>query len=347
VRERLGPELYRVAAGGRILVATSAFPLEPGSVLGARVERSGGGVALRLAPGPAAAGAPAAPGGFAAAALPSGALPAGMPGDAAARAAAAALLREGVAPEPRALARVRRAALRDADSGGDSVELAARMEAKGIPSEEAALGELLALFEGRGDGARERGGREQGQGGKDEAPADAPPGTAALGDLDRDFSLDLDEEEFPRRLAVLLRAMAMRVGEGGDSLALFNHSRGPEGHWLVLPFRFDADSVAFKGGLRIQLPYAKGGSGRVEAIFRASRGSEDEEWSLSACFGGGRRPSLRLAIPAGSAAGERARSRIGSLASSLASLACSVRLYERGEGEPPSASERGGLDLDA
>jgi hypothetical protein len=114
-----------------------------------------------------------------------------------------------------------------------------------------------------------------------------------------------------------------------------------------VPFRFDADSVAFKGGLRIQLPYVRGGQGLFEAFFEASRGSRAEDWSFFISFGGGRPPSLRLE-PSGSAAGELARSRLGILAKDLVAHACSVRLSERGERKGiPSGDELGGFDFDA
>jgi hypothetical protein len=337
VRERLGGELYRVAVGGRLIVASSAFPLEPGSTLRARVERSGDGLGFRIQPKEPPLRDTSFP------ALP------GLPGDAAARQAAAALLREGLAPEARSLARVRRAAIREADSGDDALDLAARMEAKGIPSDEETLGELLMLS--RGGGGSEGGGGE-GRGKRDEG-GDRARGALRLEelvDLEEDFILDISEEEFPRRLARLLRAMTLRVGEGGeggDSLSLFNHLPGREGHWIIVPFRFDADSVAFKGGLRIQLPYLKGGQGRLEASFQASRGSLAEEWSFFASFGGGRPPSFRIEAPRGGASLDRARSRLDALARSLAVFACSVHISERGEGGARSAFLTGGFDLDA
>jgi hypothetical protein len=339
VRERLGSELYRVAVGGRLFTASSSSPLEPGSSLRARVERTSEGLTLRLIQREAAEKAVVEKATLPRGPLPADLQPAGPPGDLAAR-AAAALLREGVSPEARALARVRRAALREADQGGEALDLAARMEAKGIPAEEAALEALLDLMGGSNGGAGEgRDRRERAQGGE------AEPWTS--GDLERDFRVEVAEEEFPGRLAALLRAMSMRVGEGNDALFLFNHARGPEGHWLLVPFRFEADSVAFKGGLRIQLPYVRGGPGRMEASFEVSRGSLTEDWSFFASYGGGHPPSLRIGAPPGSAAGTLARTRLDSLARSLAPYACSVGFFEGGGERTISGIEGGGLDLDA
>jgi hypothetical protein len=358
VRERMGGELYRVAVGGRLFVASSASPLETGSLLKARVERASEGLVLRLLPREADERAVAEKAIANKATLPRGSLPIDLrPGDssatAAALAAATALLREGVAPEARALSRVRRAALRDADQGGEAVDLAARMEAKGIPAEEDALGALLDLMGGPGGSgggaSEERDRRERAPGGEpNEDPSlegSVEPWTSI--DLERDFRVEVPEEEFPRRLAALLRAMSMRVGEGSDALFLFNHARGPEGHWLLVPFSFEADSVAFKGGLRIQLPYVRGGPGRIEAAFEVSRGSLTEDWSFFASFGGGRPPSLRIQAPRGSVVGTLARSRLDSLARSLAPFACAVSFSERDGERTASGAEGGGLDLDA
>lgn len=330
-----------MAIGGRLVTASSSVILEPGALLRARVERSGEGLLLRLAAKegrePAARDGAAA---RAAAALSA----AGLPSDPAARAAFAALLREGMAPDARALARVRRAALRDADSGGEEADLAAKMEAKGMPAEEEALGEILFLMEGRG-GEGEGGGE-----GKEPEPDARPPAGLAAepfapGDLDEDFSVELPEGELPRYLAALLRSLAMRQGGGCDSLALFNHLRSPEGSWVILPFRFDLDAVDFAGSFRIQLPYVRGGQGRFEAVFSASRGPSTEDWSFFVSFGGGRAPSLRIDAPRGAEA--RARSRVEALARSLAARSCSVRIGGGDRGEEPSGAGVAGLDFDA
>jgi hypothetical protein len=173
VRESLGGELYRVSIGRELLTASSSIPLVLGTVLTARVERSGVGLLLRLAsredsPLPRAlAAAEAAKAANAASLLAA----AGLPNDQAARAALAALLHEGMAPEARALARVRRAALRDGESWGEGTELAAKMEAKGMSADEEALGELLPFMGGRGGG----GGRGEGQGEARDEKEDAPP----------------------------------------------------------------------------------------------------------------------------------------------------------------------------
>jgi hypothetical protein len=272
---------------------------------------------------------------------------AGLPNDQAARAALAALLQEGMAPEARALARVRRAALRDGESGGEGTELAAKMEAKGMSADEEALGELLPFMGGRGGG----GGRGEGQGEARDEKEDAPP--AAVPSLpgfslpealeaDKDFRAEVPEGELPPFLAGLLRAVCSRSGGGSDPLALFNHLRGPEGSWVIVPFRFGLDAVDFAGSFRILLPYVRGGQGRFEAFFSASRGNSAEDWSFALGFGGGRAPSLRIDPPGGGAAESLARSGLDVLAAELAAHSCSVRTggggADRGEG---------GLDLDA
>jgi hypothetical protein len=371
VRERIGSELYRVSIGRELLTASSSTPLEIGSLLKARVEGSGlllrvlasregpsstqggssagkrtnAGDATSAAFRAAAAGSAAAraAGAESAAARAASVLSAaGLPSDAAARSALAALLREGMAPEARALSRVRRAALREGEGSGEATELAARMEAKGMSAEDAALSEILSFMDGRGRGGRGKGEYRGGAGGGDEPgfPPAEPPSSGAI-DPDKDFRAELSEAELPRFLAGLLRAMASRPGGGCDSLSLFNHLRGPEGSWVIVPFRIDLDAVDFAGSFRIQLPYVRGGQGRFEAFFSASRGPSAEDWSFFISFGGGRPPSLRIEAPRGTAAESLARSRLGGLAAELAAHACSVRM---GEGE---RERGGGLDLHA
>jgi hypothetical protein len=350
VREKLGGELYRVSIGRELLTASSSSPLELGTVLKARVERSSAGLLLRIAtkedsPLPRAfAAAEAAKAANAASLLAA----AGLPNDQAARAALAALLREGMAPEARALARVRRAALRDGESGGEGAELAAKMEAKGMSAEEEALGELLSFMGGRGGGGRGRGhGRGEGRGEEEEVIPPRDQASSGLGlpeslDPGKDFRADVPEGELPPFLAGLFRAICFRSGGDCDPLSLFNHLRGPEGSWVIVPFRFGLDAVDFAGSFRIQLPYVRGGQGRFEAFFSASRGPAAEDWSFFAGFGGGRAPSLRIDPPRGGAAESLARSGLDRLAAELAAYSCSVRMGERGGDQGA-----GGLDLDA
>jgi hypothetical protein len=350
VRERLGPELYRVAIGGRLVTASSSALLEPGSMLKARVERTGDGILLRLASpdgrNPAADLAREAVAARTASVLSA----AGLPNDPAARAALAALLREGMAPDARALARVRRAALLEGESGGEGTDLAARMEAKGMPAEDGALGEIFASLGGGGGGPDTRSGRGGGES-ESEAEERGPAGfelsPAEIGDLEIDFRADVPEDDLPRFLGALLRAIASRAGGGCDSLSLFNHLRGPEGSWVLVPFRFDLDAVDFAGSFRIQLPYVRGGQGRIEAFFSASRGPATEDWSFFVSFGGGRAPSLRLE-PRGGASESLARSRIDDLSAQLAAASCSVRMGDRaGRGGGSAIAGNAGFDLDA
>jgi hypothetical protein len=229
------------------------------------------------------------------------------------------------------------------------------MEAKLMPAEDGALTELLSLTSGGGGGRGDEGGGAAGGGGQTPERGGASPSSAGPepldppDELDRDFSLEFSEEELPRFLARLFRAMATRVGEGGEALSLFNHLRGPEGSWVLVPFRFDVDAVAFKGAFRILLPYVRGGPGRFEASFTASRGALAEDWSFFLSFGGSRPPSLRMEAPQGSAAGDAALARLGELARSLVPHSCSVRAVARESGRAPFGSGEGpgGLDFDA
>jgi hypothetical protein len=321
VRERLGADSYRVSLGPRLLTAISTRALEPGSVLKARVERAGDAVVLRVLTAEARE----------AAALPA----AGLPNDAAARAALAALLREGVGPEPRSLMRVRRAALRDEAEGGDWSDLAAKMEAKGMSAEAEAL-EALAAAASDADGRREAGDGAGGEVRSESAPAESAE------------ELSIPEGDFVRVFARVLRGLATRTagvepGRPALTLALFNHARGPEGSWVILPFRFSLDAVDFAGSFRIQLPYLRGGQGRFEARFSASRGTRKEDWAFFLDFGGGPASALRIERPEGSR-----RAAAGPLfeefAAVLAALSCSTRLSFRDQGAAPRSR---GLDLDA
>lgn len=322
VRERLGPGLYRVAVGPRLLTASSAAALEPGTVLKARVERSGGALLLRLEDERLRD-----PRGGLTAALTA----ASLPDDAASRLAATALLREGLALEPRALARVRRAALREAAEGGELSELAAELESKGLPAEGEILEDVLSAYAGSSGERRGPGG--SGSGG-------LPGGGEESREGER--SAAIPESDLPRVLGAFLRELAMRADPGaeGSALALFNHLRGPEGGCVIVPFRFALDAVDFTGSFRIQLPYVRGGQGLLEARFAASSGGASKDWSFSLAFGGGRSSALGLRMPEGGAG----RVEIGELAAELAPLSCSVRASTGRDETGPRAE---GFDGDA
>lgn len=338
-----GPGLYRVALGRDTLLASSTAELETGALLKARVERSGASILLRLQP--SSSQAESRPQASLAAALRPGAgeslaallRSAGLPNDAAGRLAASALLREGLAPDARALGRVRRAAFRDAEAA----DLAAKMEAKGLPAEGRAFEELLALASSLG-----LGGGSGGQGGRQDGGRE-PYAEEAGGEL----SL-IEEEELPPVLGAFLRGLAQRSAAGDslpaqEALGLFNQLRGPEGSWVMVPFRFALDAVDFSGYLHIQLPYVRGGQGLLEARFTASRPTLSESWAFSLSFGGGRASSLRIEAPE---LGYRSNfgAQFKKLATELASHSCTVRLSSRGDekgDEVPSDGERG-LDLD-
>jgi hypothetical protein len=381
VRERLAPDSYRIAVGTRLMTASSRAVLEPGSLLKARVERSGDGFILRLLDagrGPRDAAAQAI-------------LKAGLPLDAASRAALAALLGAGMSPDAAALGRVRQAALRGAlraaqgaaaagsDDESGLVELAARMEAKGIDAEESALDALASAGDGRSGGRFTEGkgdGDDRGKG--SDGGGDSPEGLSEGAaepihpedlDFDADFSRYLPERDLPAGLGAFLKVLILRAGgeressaqssgasggEDSESLGLFNHAKGKDGAWLLVPFRFALDSVAFAGSFRIQLPYVPGGPGRIDARFDSSGEGRARTWIASLSFGGGARPALRLEAP-GDAEPTRFRPLLDSFRAEMAALgltaASSPRTESQPYAEPPSAASGraggGGFDLDA
>jgi hypothetical protein len=360
VHERIGPDpkagkpgsaLYRVSLrsesdravfGKDLFVASSAHSLEPGSLMKASVERSGDAILLRMS-----GREPSSPSqGQARTQASTLVSAAGLPPDTAAFSALAALLREGMAPEPRALARVRRVALQD---DGERIKLAARMEAKGIPAEEEALDDLL-----RGSAAAPSfGGRGASDSREGEADAGSArqEGGAEFGNLERDIERSVPEAELPRVLAAFLRALATRAGgldddgpgREGASLALFNHMRGPEGSWVIVPFGFALDAVDFAGNFRIQLPYVRGGAGLVEAHFSASQGAEPEDWTVLLAFGGGRDSMLRIEAPE-SRKSSMAGVSFDAFEAELAAMRCSLSIGPRREAEGDGSE---GLDVDA
>jgi hypothetical protein len=356
VRERLSPELYRIAVGSRLMTASSRAALEPGALLRAKVERSGDGFILRMLDSGRRAKDAAA----------QAILRAGLPVDEASRMALAALLGSGMPPEGASLSRVRRAALKAAGREDEAglVELAARMEAKGLAADDAALEALSLAGDGRSGGSDGRGGgRDSGRDGRGEERGDgsdrAAEGAGQAGgfDLERDFSRLIPEESLAGELGAFLRALTLRAsGEdgasleapgssgsvGNEGLGLFNHAKAKDGGWLLVPFRFALDSVAFAGNFRIQLPYVPGGTGRIEARFDATCEGSSEAWKASLSFGGAARPALRIEAP-GNGESSRFSSLIASFESRMAAAGCSVALGRIAAG----AGEREGFDLDA
>jgi hypothetical protein len=224
------------------------------------------------------------------------------------------------------------------------------MEAKGMPSDEEALEGLLRdCAPTSSDGRREATGGEDFRAGGD-STRDRPREEADFADLGRDIERSIPEPELGRVLGALLRALATRCGEAerrpggeGETLALFNQLRGPEGSWVIVPFRFALDAVDFAGSFRIQLPYVRGGAGLLEARFTASRGSIPEQWTAVLGFGGGRASTLRIGSPE-EREGSLSGAAFEAFAAELASLSCSVRRMPRGEAEGAGGK---GLDLDA
>ena len=325
VLERVSPGLYRILAGGEVLMARSEIPLEAGSILKAKAEKLPGlsGLLLRLEPQPRFQGQ-------AAQGLDALLSRLQLPSDIATRLAASALLAEGLAPTQASILRVRRAMSGLASSGGKDGEesgspgarLAARMEAKGLEATPEALSSLQAASDGRSgsdQGGQDREGREpahgKGQGGgRGEGECVAPADGAA--DVDGALSLaaasglaetSLPSEDLAKGLGSFLRGLCMRTAvEGGNAgvsgggayaaLGLYNHARAAAGGRIIVPFRFSLDSVAFAGSFHILLPYIVGGPGRLEARFRTDRegleasGVESQgsaEWRFDLAFGSG------------------------------------------------------------
>jgi hypothetical protein len=278
-----------------------------------------------------------------------------LPNDLAGRIALAALLGAGLSPEARALGRVRLAALRGASEGREEelASLAARMEEKGMAAESDALDELSALGDGRSGGrgsAGRDGAGEGGSSGGGNAPR-SPNAQVAERSLDRDFELEIPEEELPTVLGSLVRRIVERTEASGcptqeaSSLALFNRLLGKGGGWVLAPFHFSLGEVDFAGSFRIQLPYLCGGEGRFEAYFSASHGSHREDWSFFVSFGGSRPSSLRLVAPSKD---KLPPVRVDELSSVLAASFCSLAISEKGTGGRLSGElDIGGFDADA
>jgi len=305
VLEGLGGDLYRIAAGPQSFTARSERPLAAGSVFPARVLRREGALVFQPLPSRrSSVGSPPAASGF-----PS--LPVSR-NDAAAlaapdRAILAALLREGVRPSAESVERLRRALRRAGSPGvlGDeeaSVDLAARMEAKGLPAADTAIDAILTGADGRqGHGGHDHGGRRERPEERKESRAPAGEGGATVPiapdmspvDASRALSLDVPEGELPALLGALIRGIVFRSGGEGTLLNLFNHAKGPDGGWIYAPFDFELDSIAFAGMIRLRLPRIAGGPGRIEADFAARREGGERRWSFGLDFGGGR-PRLVL-----------------------------------------------------
>ncbi len=313
-----------LAAGGSgpLLGASSDRPLALGSTFSARVERQGGALFLRPLPSrPESAPAPRLP---------------PLPRMAANEAIMAALLREGTAPRPEALERLRRLLARPATltkgerEEGALLALGARLEAAGIPAEPGIVEAVQAEVEGGGGGGGHSGddagrGEEGGSEGRPETGGrGAGEGQGLSGgsfpasiDADLPFEAALGPEDLSLVLGRLLKALSLRAGGEGSYLNLFNHRPGPDGSWTYAPFRFELDSIAFEGLIRIKSPRIRGGPGRIEADFRARELADEgpgRSWSLGFAFGG--KPSLSLACDEGPAA-EAARKAFPSLEAAL------------------------------
>lgn len=312
--------------------------LLPGTVFQARVERGAergaSSLLLRLVQGGAAAAIARA----------------GLPDDGSSRAALVALLREGLAPDPRTLSRVRRAAARDAAAiaRGERLQdeesaLAARLEAKGIAASDERVAALSAESWGRGDGSADhRDGRREARPeipAAEPASADAALLSAGI-DVEKDFEAMIPADKASAVLGAFLRSLSERSGGDGGFLQLFNHAPGNDGSWIYVPFSFELDSVAFAGSFRLHLPCLRGGPGKIEARFEARCGDRRIPWSFDLDFGS---PSRELRIESGNR--DSANAAFGAMESLKAELARSG--FSVVAHRPQSDAGVGGLDLDA
>jgi hypothetical protein len=218
------------------------------------------------------------------------------------------------------------------------------MEAKGIPAEDAAIDAIQACADGSSHRRGGESGGDEGRRGSGEAreEGNAGPASETLGiDADRELEIELAEEELPRVLGSLLKGIAFRSGGSGDLLHLFNHVRGPDGSWVYAPFRFELDSIAFEGMIRIRLPRIVGGPGRIEAGFTAGRGGGGRRWSFALDYGG--RATLRLRCD-DAAAEAASRRRLPELQAAFAGN-CPV-VEASFPGEPAAEFPAGREDLD-
>ena len=350
VLEALSPGVYRVEVGGRVLMARSALNLPPASLLQARVEKSEGGTGLVLRLDPASL--PAAE-----RTLDGLVLKTGLALDSSSRLAALALLSEGLKASPSALGRVRQSALKaGSDDGEERAGLAARLEAKGLSSSPESVDALLSILEsgdsygGDGEGmeARQEEGSSRGEAALVERTIPEKKLAAELGRFIKSLCFEARGEESGEALG--------RVGPAAGRssaralLGLFNHARAAGRNWILVPFRFSLDSVAFAGSFRILLPYIYGGPGRIEASFRAAkeegrdRGegdsaeAEGDFWAFELSFGSG---PPRLVIHPGERKRE-AEAILADLGAELLESGCKVSLEDRS-----ALSEPGGLSFDA
>jgi len=370
VLDRASPGLYRILAGGEVLMARSEVHLEAGSILKAKVEKLTGlsGLLLRLEPQPPSQGA-AMPG------LDALLSRLQLPSEAATRLAASALLAEGLAPTQASILRVKRALAaippsvgKDGEEAGSpEARLAARMEAKGLEARPEALSSLQAASDGSFGSGQEGQGREgqdpddrrgQGDGLGEEALVSEADGASERSDASGLVEMSLPSEGLARSLGAFLRGLCMRSaaasgGAGDATLGLYNHARADAGGRIIVPFRFSLDSVAFAGSFHILLPYIVGGPGRFEARFRTGRegleasgaeSPEGAEWRFDLAFGSGK-ARLVLGRPGGpdghSQAGRAFEELFTEFAASLSEAGCTVTMA----GAEADAGE--GVDLDA
>ncbi len=357
VLEKLAPGLYRISGAGQVFAARSQADLSVGSLLRARVEHAPGGLVFRLE---TALSAPSSPG-DALLRYDSILRREGFVPDQLGRLAAAALLAEGLKPEAEALLRLRKAAA--SSQGPDTLEkrlrLGARLEAKGLGATAGAIDALVDAMDGPagrgGQGPSQGNADGQGQGGKGRSQSRELPGGAAPEE-------SAGADGLPPILGRLIKEACFGgrtegngpAKDGDDSLSmaailrLFNHARAAEGanNWIIVPFSFALDSVAFTGSFRILLPCMPGGPGRIEASFRAGPGidgdagspAEARDWDFALFFGAGK---PRLVIGAEGRRKELERF-LPHLRATLAGSGCAVEM-----GFPQSRGLDGSVVIDA
>ena len=239
VLERAGPRAWSVLLKGRTLLARSDAELSPGSLLQARVARSGGELLLRLLRTDAD--------------LAALLREARLPSDGTAQEAARALLRAGLGVTAERLASLRTAARgTDAELGR---KLRAAAEAlKKLPDLSADDLELLGRVWLADDEPESRGRRRRQDRRRQRKRGDGTPG-------------QMGEE----RIGEVVRAglwggvEPQEATRGVGLLRLYNHTRGEgEESWAVLPCRFvAAGGEEIRGSVRVLRELA---SGRVKTV---------------------------------------------------------------------------------
>lgn len=235
VLRSLGDHRFEARIGGKVLRLRSTIPLVTGRNYRARIEQSGTTLILRLLSSPA---------------TDARGLAAGQ-----AR-VMAALMREGLAGEPRLLAELANA-LERAERPAERARILAQFEAKGIRGSAERLNELATAVEsgssdaeGRGSGEGERRPSERGLAAP---PGPSDPAVGALEDIVRDLEAALRNFELAA------------ASPQGSPLALSNHLPNLKTgeYWVRLPLELSFASSRLEAELRVKFDRSGGYAGEA------------------------------------------------------------------------------------